>query len=229
MDVDEALRWAGRVSCGCNEQEYRWIWETIVSAPGHVDGRVIEIGSWRGAGTLVMAAACEERGFKLLSIDTWHLGVLERQHLTASETKLQEGPVTFDLFMDCTRLLVEAGLRRHVIQIVGDSLEVAERVLWPHNHDVVFLWIDGWHEHPQAYLEWRAYHNLVRQGGVVGFHDAQEVDGAKRSLRVIEEEGGFEGWVEVDVPQLGAPARPSPGSTIDNQGPWRTRAWRRTI
>ena len=220
MDIDAALDWAGRLSCGCSEAEYAWMYETIMDAPDVENATVLEIGSWTGPGTVVMAAACQERGFNMVSLDTWHLGLVEGQgHISVDQGKDQ-----FWLFRNNTQRLIDAGLRPVVTQVVANSQIVGKFL---DVSPLVFLWIDAGHGYPAALVEFRDFGEALVRGGVVGFHDAQEKNGAALCIKQLQDAGDLDGYTEVDLPALGTMPPVRPGSTIDHTGPWWTRAWRR--
>jgi len=231
MDIERALQWAewkpeeageraNQASwSGCCEQEYRWMHKTITEDLPCQKGVIVEIGSWLGSSTIILAAAAQEIAARVYSIDTFHLGALRNQE----HIGLDEGTDRFWLYrMNRTRLL-KAGLAPFVNNIIGDSLTVGQDVAF---NGVLFLWIDGYHRYPQALREWELYVHNVVSGGVIGIHDAQEVGGAKDCIAEIEQKPEFNRFFsEWDCPPLG-PQEINP-SVVHNDLRWLTRAWRR--
>ncbi|MHC4619387.1 MAG: class I SAM-dependent methyltransferase [Planctomycetota bacterium] len=230
MKLDKAKEFARQVFNGCDEQEHDKWYEWIMNAPDIPGGIVLEIGCERGGGTTTMAAAAEERGFRVVCIDTW---------FTQSTVEFQSGPREREGLSDCSRLvdhiqqLESAGLNHLVYRIPQDSLKALELL----SCAIVFAWIDGWHEHPYPYEEFARLEGHVVHGGIVGFHDACSEGEPKRLIesfgstvwRSIQdlETCYLNGWSEIqDLP----PMNPRDEKTLGKESMkcgWRTRAWRR--
>jgi predicted O-methyltransferase YrrM len=127
---------------------------------GRGDGAIVEIGSYHGKSTVLLAEASRGAGReKVVAIDP-HLGGAVRA------------------FHDT---LARAGVADHVTPVVATSDDAA--VSW--NGPVRLLWIDGSHVHDQVLRDFRAWAPWLVDGGIVAFHDTYEFDGVRR---VIDED-----------------------------------------
>lgn len=216
-------------SCGCSAQEYEWLYHQVLALPKTEGGIVVEIGSWRGASTVTLAAACDEMGYRLHTIDTWHLGKFEKQPLGPVRVLRKHAKPDdkwFDAFMDATEALIRSNLSRIVFQHVADASKMGQDVAFI--APVVMLWIDGGHQHPQCYEDWNNYAKYVMPGGMVAVHDVATDGQVRISLDAIEAEDGFVGWTEVeDMPKLNDPCAASPENPVHHRGRWTIKAWRR--
>jgi hypothetical protein len=222
VNIEKALEFAGMTSNGCTEAEHRFIYQCVMDVPEEWTGRglVIEIGSWLGGLATTLAAACEERGFDLMCVDTWHLGCLPGAPNDIGRHPLEDGKPRGWLFEQHTEQLIRAGLRQHVMQIVTDSLMFKKYVP---QKDVVFVWIDGCHDHHHATQEFQAYAANIVMGGIVGWHDAPEIADAIE-LCCVDKSAN---WREITPMPLMTICPVTPGVRIDKTGPWLTRAFRR--
>jgi len=219
MNLNDTLREVSKGPCGCSEDEYRWMYQTCIEDLPGGPGVLVEIGSWYGASTVVLGSAAQELNTWLVSIDTFHLGFFPHE----DQYNYDAGRDKCDLVRDNARRILNAGIRSHVHTHIADSVEHAKVCPIP---DIKFLWIDGYHRYPQALTEWRAYAPQVMPGGIVGIHDAQEPGGAKNCIEELEQDGDFEGWTEIKLPDLKMPLQLNEFD-LDHKKQWLIRAWRK--
>lgn len=212
MDKQSALEWSEKANNGCNREERGYAYDCVIAAPEVEGGQVVEIGSFAGGMSVVLAAACEEHGFRFTCIDTWHQGCVDYQE--------GEDP---DLFRQHSELLINAGLKRHVRCIVDDSLKAGKEITIP---NMVFLFVDSFHDNVHAYEEFKDFSPRMVSGGVAAIHDAGEFQ-VIECINRLSRESHFGGWREC------APHEPyqhdgqASVDGVDLDAPWRTRAWRK--
>jgi predicted O-methyltransferase YrrM len=112
-------------------------------------GRALEVGAWKGFGTVLMAQA----GAQVWAVD-WHRGDAD---LGATDTMCA-------WWTNIRR----AGVEDQVVGLVGRS-EVVLRMLREQTFDLAF--IDGSHGRPSVDLDIVNTLPLMARGGVLAFHD----------------------------------------------------------
>lgn len=129
------------------------------------DGIVVEVGSWRGRSTTVLAAALPTRG-KLYAIDTW-AGTPDDP--TQHDRLYAEAADVFADFCSNLRPQIRAG---RVVPLRMDSLKGAAELVGRHGvgfADLVF--IDADHRYEAIRADLLAYLPLVKPGGIISGHD----------------------------------------------------------
>ncbi|MGK2962889.1 MAG: class I SAM-dependent methyltransferase [Gemmatimonadaceae bacterium] len=124
---------------------------------------VLEIGSYYGASACYIGAAVSELNGTVTCVDTW-----------ANEA-MPEGPRdTYSAFAENTRWLggVIVGVRKRSDEIVPDDLPAAL--------DMAF--IDGDHSYRCARTDARIAGPLLREGGILAFHDIKWFQGVARTV-----------------------------------------------
>jgi predicted O-methyltransferase YrrM len=158
--ADEALirRLTDGVEGFLSDHEAVYLMRLAAEGPG--EGAIVEIGSYHGKSTVLLAHASRAAGReKVVAIDP-HLGGAVRQ------------------FHDT---LARGGLGDHVTPIVATSDAAAETWRGP----VRLLWIDGAHTYEQVGRDFGNWTPFLVDGGIVAFHDTYEWDGVRR---VIDED-----------------------------------------
>ena len=131
-----------------------------LAARGRGEGAIVEIGSYHGKSTVLLAHAARAAGRgPVVAIDP-HLG----------------GAVT--AFHDT---LARGGVTGHVVPVVETSDAAAATWRGP----IRLLWIDGSHVREQVRRDFRNWTPFVVDGGIVAFHDTYDYDGVRS---VIDEE-----------------------------------------
>lgn len=116
----------------------------------------VEIGSFQGVSSALIAAALRENGL-LYCVDPW-------------PTVNGKADPSFTIFK---RHLRRRNVKNKIRILRGRSQEVIERV--PRHVD--FMFIDGDHSAPAIAFDWALAKRIVRPGGLVGLHDALVPDG----------------------------------------------------
>ncbi len=124
------------------------------------EGAIVEIGSYHGKSTVLLAHAARAAGREpVVAIDPHLGGAVKPFHDT----------------------LARGGVTDHVKPVVATSDAAAETWRGP----IRLLWIDGSHVYDQVLRDFRNWTPFLVDGGIVAFHDTYEYDGVRR---VIDEE-----------------------------------------
>lgn len=127
---------------------------------GRGTGAIVEIGSYHGKSTVLLAHASKDAGReRVVAIDPY------------------KGAVTPEFRQSLRR----AGVEDHVDPLVATSDEVARTWSAP----IRLLWIDGGHGFEQASRDFQSWTPFVVPGGIFAFHDSYQWDGVRR---VVDEQ-----------------------------------------
>lgn len=130
------------------------------------NGRVVEVGSWKGQSTFVLGTACQEKNALLVAIDTF-AGVEERDSYknqpenVGSYYEALQDPGFHQICWKYTKDL-------EVLLLKGDSQEV-HKFLLDRTFDLCFL--DGNHDWPVVDMDIFKYIRKVKIGGIISGHD----------------------------------------------------------
>ncbi|MEU3963546.1 class I SAM-dependent methyltransferase [Streptomyces buecherae] len=154
---------------------------------------LLEVGTYCGRSTILLAAAAREAGTVVVTVDH-HRGSEEQQpgweyhdpSLVDPRVGLMDTLPTF------RRTLHAAGLEGHVIAVVGKSPQVA--AVWGGRLGLVF--IDGGHTDEHASGDYAGWAPHLAQGGLLVIHDVfpDPADGGQAPYRVYRralESGAF--------------------------------------
>jgi predicted O-methyltransferase YrrM len=124
----------------------------------HVDGVIVEIGSWQGRSTIWLAkGALADGKTKIYAIDP---------HIEHTLTIFKQN-------------IKRAGIENVVIPIVMKSEEAVKG--W--NEPISLLWIDGSHDYEDVKKDLLFYEPYLQIGGIVAFHDCWAWSGPRRLIR----------------------------------------------
>lgn len=179
---------------GISFENIRDLYQTASSVK---NGVIVEIGSWRGRGTLALAATAAVNGNRVYAVDPW-LGTFSDELECVSD---------FDLFGEWRTNMENAGVGDVVTPLRGAASWVRERwdgggidflfidgmhnyrdtVIAPRDADIELLMLIGWRiqgafhparearriESPQygVKVDYDLWGPLVKPGGYIGFHD----------------------------------------------------------
>ncbi|UWE08676.1 class I SAM-dependent methyltransferase [Actinacidiphila bryophytorum] len=164
-----------------------------VEAAGGSGLPVLEVGTYCGRSTILLADAARRAGTVVVTVDH-HRGSEEQQpgweYHDASLVDPQTGLI--DTVPHFRRTLHAAGLEEHVVAVVGRSPQVA--ALWTQPFSLVF--IDGGHTDEHAVADYEGWAPRVAPGGVLAIHDVfpDPADGGQAPYRIYRralESGGF--------------------------------------
>jgi predicted O-methyltransferase YrrM len=135
---------------------------------GHLGLPLLEVGTYCGRSTILLADAAREAGVTVLTLDH-HRGSEEQQpgwdyhdpETVDPEVGLMDTLPTF------RRTLHRAGLEEHVVALVGRSPQVSR--IWGTPLGLVF--IDGGHTDEHANGDYEGWAPHVAEGGLLVIHD----------------------------------------------------------
>ena len=124
------------------------------------DGLAVEVGSWKGRSAYVIGQACQEKGARLICIDTF-CGCETQKFLYEESMKVGiEKFIEDNIKKNLTGLPVDF--------VAGDSIEVYEHFA---DGSISFCFIDGDHYNPVVKQDLDNFFPKVRKGGIFAGHD----------------------------------------------------------
>ncbi|RLV08490.1 hypothetical protein CTZ27_06740 [Streptomyces griseocarneus] len=154
---------------------------------------LLEVGTYCGRSTILLAAAAREAGTAVVTVDH-HRGSEEQQPGWEYHDPTVVDPEVgrMDTLPTFRRTLHKAGLEEHVIAVVGRSPQVA--AVWGKPLSLVF--IDGGHTDEHATNDYEGWAPHVAADGLLVIHDvfADPADGGQAPYRVYRralESGAF--------------------------------------
>ena len=156
-------------------------------------GPLIEIGSYCGRSTVLLAGAAATAGTHVVTIDH-HRGSEEHQPGWEYHDPTLVDPVVgrIDTLPIFRRVIATSGLEEHVIAVTARSQDVGR--YWSHGAGLVF--VDGSHTDESAQRDYAAWADHVVDGGLLAIHDvfADPAEGGQAPYRIYQralEEGMF--------------------------------------
>lgn len=148
-------------------------------------GPLIEIGSYRGRSTILLAAAAATAGTHVVTIDH-HRGSEEHQPGWEYHDPHLVDPAVgrLDTLPSFRRTIATSGLEDHVIAVVARSEDVAR--YWTQGAGLVF--VDGSHTDAAAQRDYDAWAAHVVPGGMLAIHDvfADPAEGGQAPYRIYQ-------------------------------------------
>ncbi|WP_246451051.1 class I SAM-dependent methyltransferase [Allostreptomyces psammosilenae] len=167
------------------EDEGLALYRAAVEAAGDGPGRglpLLEIGTYCGRSTLLLAAAAREAGTVVVTVDH-HRGSEEQQPGWEYHDPTLVDPElgVMDTLPRFRRTLHRAGLEEHVVAVVGRSPRVA--ALW--GGPLAMVFVDGGHTDEHALADYRGWAPKVVPGGLLVVHDVfpDPADGGQAPYR----------------------------------------------
>ena len=145
------------------------LYEAALAAADAVPGRpFVEVGSYCGRSTVWLGGAARATGRTLFAVDH-HFGSEENQPGWEWHDATLVDPRTgrMDTLPAFRSTIIDAGLTREVVAVVGDSPVVARNWATP----LAFLFIDGGHGVEPATLDHDLCTPHVAPGGILAIHD----------------------------------------------------------
>lgn len=152
------------------ESEIKYLYSLACRGPGQ--GALVEIGSWKGKSTIILASGSRAVGREKVYAIDHHKGGLDQDQLG------YEGVNTEAEFRQNIKA---AGIEDHVIPMVMKSEEAVRGWEKP----IRLLWIDGDHHYETVKNDFLLWEPYVITGGVIAFHDTYAWEGPRR---VVEEQ-----------------------------------------
>lgn len=152
-------------------------------AAGRTGLPLVEVGTYCGRSTILLADAAREAGTVVVTVDH-HRGSEEQQPGWEYHDPTLVDPVVgrMDTLPQFRRTLALAGLEDHVVAVVGRSPQVA--ALWRQPLGLVF--IDGGHTDEHANADYEGWAPHLAEGGLLVVHDVfpDPADGGQAPYRV---------------------------------------------
>jgi predicted O-methyltransferase YrrM len=134
-------------------------------------GTFVEIGAWCGKSTIYLGAAAEATGAALFSVDHHHGSEENQPGWEYHEPDLVDARTgRIDTLPHWRAAVVDAGLERSVVGLVGDSPVIAAHWAEP----LAFLFIDGGHGSEPAWADYFGWTPHVAPAGWLAIHDVFE-------------------------------------------------------
>jgi len=155
--LEKAWRLTDRTPGFLGESEARFLGLLAACVPAH--GTIVEIGSFKGKSTVMLASVATHYGLgPVVAIDPHTAPAV-------TDAKIVPGSSTFEEFVSALRAaLVEEGVEIHRAY----SREAAKG--W--NRPIRLLWIDGDHTYQGAGEDFELFSPYLSNGAVVAMHDA---------------------------------------------------------
>ena len=145
------------------------LYQAALAGADAVPGRpFVEVGSYCGRSTVWLGGAARATGRTLFAVDH-HFGSEENQPGWEWHDATLVDPRTgrMDTLPAFRSTIIDAGLTREVVAVVGDSPVVARNWATP----LAFLFIDGGHGVEPATLDHDLWTPHVAPGGILAIHD----------------------------------------------------------
>lgn len=184
-DADTVLARIADVEGWLTEAQARTLYDAAVDVrPG---GRIVEIGSFRGRSTIVLASAAAH-GVEVVAIDPHAGNDRGPQEISGYEAEAEGDHEAFN--RNLTRAGV-AGRVRHVRAFSGEAHAAVEG-------QVDLLWVDGAHRYGPALADLRDWGDRVVPGGRMLVHDAWSSVGVTLAILrrlLVSEDWRYDGRV----------------------------------
>jgi hypothetical protein len=149
---------------------YKDIYNIIIECAPE-NGRIVEIGAWKGASTSYLAVEAQHKKLRIDVIDTW-----AGSHEHKGTSDIIEDSL-FETFIDNLRPII-----KYINPIRADSV-TASRMYDEESLDAVF--IDADHEYESVKKDILAWMPKVKKGGILAGHDYSTAHGGV--IRAVSE------------------------------------------
>lgn len=145
--------------------EHEFLWSLASEAK---QGHILEIGSWMGKSTCILAGACIESApeTRVICVDPFDMGGTDWQ-VSYHKKLVKNAASTLDIFRANARRL---GFIDYVIPVAAPS----EKVLPTLSFRLRMAFLDGVHDHSHVTFETKEAERMLLPGGILALHDTGE-------------------------------------------------------
>ncbi len=145
----------------CTFEDRRWLTRVVQSLPE--SALIVEIGTFKGKATAVMALACLGSDRRIITIDPF----VEYTHHSGNPATLALGihQSWEEIYQEFSDLFKDVPTVSHIRKT---SEQTAKD--WGEG-EIDMVWIDGHHSKEMVLLDLNSWCPLVREGGIVSGHD----------------------------------------------------------
>jgi len=148
-----------------SDGEAKYLYSLARFGPGK--GSIVEIGSWKGKSTIVLAAgSATSHRENIYAVDP-HKGGPDQESL---------GLKNVDTGREFRTNIQTAGVDSQIIPIVKPSTDAVRDWRGP----IRLLWIDGDHSYEAVKNDFLVWEPFVVQGGIIAFHDTYAWEGPRK-------------------------------------------------
>ena len=169
ISFQEVKRTIQRIDGWLSDSEAKYLYSLASRGPSQ--GAIVEIGSWKGKSTIVLASGSSARGREKVYAVDHHKGSAEHEGMGYKDINT-EG--------EFRKNIKTAAVENHVIPLVMTSIDAVRNWQGP----IRLLWIDGDHDYEAVKSDFLLWEPHVVPGGVIAFHDTYSWEGPRR---VVEE------------------------------------------
>jgi predicted O-methyltransferase YrrM len=145
---------------GWMQPRFQQTFQEILQIIKHPDIKIVEVGSWLGLSTRIMATELKKLGYGcLIAVDTW-LGSPEHYETYNLDELFQK-------FISNTK---QAGLEEYILPFRTSSCQAAQFMI-NKQIEVDVIYIDAAHEYEPVKLDIELYWKILKPGGFMLFDD----------------------------------------------------------
>ena len=144
------------------------------------NAKIVEIGSWIGESTCLLALGLKGHEAKIYAVDTFSGEASDSSAKLRYQQRMNKLKTdnTKDIF---NKNIAHFGMTPKVTAVVSDSLTAAKQFCeMPHSIDLLF--IDGDHSEVATKNDIVAWLPFVKHGGIIAFHDFTSNHGVPRAV-----------------------------------------------
>ncbi len=168
QEYEEVKKLVDRVDGWIGKREANYLY--LLAKEGAKKGAIVEIGSWKGKTTTLLAKASQAvRGKQVYAIDP-HKGGPDQEKSGYKEVNTEA---------EFRKNIRDAGLEDIVIPMVMTSERAAKE--W--NKPIGLLWIDGDHSYELVTKDFLLWSPHLSQTGIIALHDTYSWEGPRRVVK----------------------------------------------
>lgn len=168
QEYEEVKKLVDRVDGWIGKREAKYLY--LLAKEGAKKGAIVEIGSWKGKTTTLLAKASQAVGGKEVYAIDPHKGGPDQEKSGYKEVNTEA---------EFRNNIREAGLEDIVVPMVMTSERAAKE--W--NKPIGLLWIDGDHSYEAVTKDFLLWLPHLSQTGIIALHDTYSWEGPRRVVK----------------------------------------------